>query len=254
MTCKVNADTTNGLKLTSDTSGEIDLQTNGTTKVHMDSSGNVGIGTSSPTDNLTVSTSGNTNFMIKSGNSNWGRIHFADTDDTDVGRILYDHANNNLTFWTNDNERMKIDSGGRVTIASIPSFLASGGSGNTTVSANNKFSFGSTKYNTGSHYSTTNSRFTCPVSGLYWFYVSLHADTDANDCRPVLRVNGADYSITVDAAQAFARTPSPSVIQLNMSIAINLSANDYVELWARAGSGSTLYYQGHSWFGGYLIG
>ena len=51
MTCKVNADTTNGLKLTSDTSGEIDLQTNGTTKVHMDSSGNVGIGTSSP-DNL----------------------------------------------------------------------------------------------------------------------------------------------------------------------------------------------------------
>ena len=41
MTCKINADTSNGLKLESDTSGAIDLQTNGTTKVQMDSSGNV---------------------------------------------------------------------------------------------------------------------------------------------------------------------------------------------------------------------
>ena len=41
MTCKVNADTTNGLKLTSDTSGAIDLQSNGTTRVSMDASGNV---------------------------------------------------------------------------------------------------------------------------------------------------------------------------------------------------------------------
>jgi len=57
MTCKVNADTTNGLKLTSDTSGEIDLQTNGTTKVHMDSSGNVGIGTSSPSNKLDIESS-----------------------------------------------------------------------------------------------------------------------------------------------------------------------------------------------------
>ena len=41
MTCKVNADTTNGLKLESDTSGAIDLQSNGTTRVSMDASGNV---------------------------------------------------------------------------------------------------------------------------------------------------------------------------------------------------------------------
>ena len=285
MTCKVNADTTNGLKLTSDTSGEIDLQTNGTTKVHMDSSGNVGIGTSSPNYPLDIEagalggTSGDTINLLElyHTNSNGSYLRFeglrtstgsdwqsAGTriqqviDVTDHGYIQFNGDSNNegISFGRGTStEHMRIDSSGRVTIASIPSFLASGSSGtNATVSANNQFSFGSTDYNTGSHYSTANSRFTCPVSGLYWFYVSLHADTDADDCRPVLRVNGADYSITVDAAQAFARTPSPSVIQLNMSIAINLSANDYVELWARAGTGSTLYYQGHSWFGGYLIG
>jgi hypothetical protein len=280
MTCKINADTTNGLKLESDTSGEIDIQSNGTTSINF-----------SPSQiTITDADSNQPRLLLKNTNADSsppfldfqkdssspadndviGKMRFIGDDDggntvayaTIVSTspdVSDGSENGDLRFETTvdgtNAERMRIDSGGRVTIASIPSFLASGSSGtNATVSANNQFSFGSTDYNTGSHYSTANSRFTCPVSGLYWFYVSLHADTDADDCRPVLRVNGADYAITVDAAQAFARTPSPSVIQLNMSLAINLSANDYVELWARAGTGSTLYYQGHSWFGGYLIG
>jgi len=253
MTVKINADTSDGLKFVSDTSGEIDLQTNGTTKVHMDSSGNVGIGTTNPDGALTIQATGASDITYKYTDGNTKA--FSKFDNSDFTFKEGTVGNDAYTFFTNNTERMRIDSSGRVTIASIPSFLASGSSGtNATVSANNKFSFGSTDYNTGSHYSTTNSRFTCPVSGLYWFYVSLHADTDADECRPSLRVNGSDYTISTDAIQAYAKTPSPSVIQLNMSIALDLSANDYVEVWARAGAGSTLYYQGHSWFGGYLIG
>mgnify|MGYP005995354833 CR=1 FL=1 len=41
MTCKVNADTSDGLKLVSDTSGAIDFQSNGVNKMSMDSSGNL---------------------------------------------------------------------------------------------------------------------------------------------------------------------------------------------------------------------
>jgi len=41
MTVKINADTSDGLKLVSDTSGTIDLQSNGTTKVSMDAAGNL---------------------------------------------------------------------------------------------------------------------------------------------------------------------------------------------------------------------
>ena len=41
MTCKINADTSDGLKLVSDTSGAIDLQSNGSTKASLDASGNL---------------------------------------------------------------------------------------------------------------------------------------------------------------------------------------------------------------------
>jgi hypothetical protein len=41
MTVKINADTTDGLKFVSDTSGAIDFQSNGITKMSMDSSGNI---------------------------------------------------------------------------------------------------------------------------------------------------------------------------------------------------------------------
>ena len=55
MSITLNADTSSGLVMTSDTSGEIKLQSAGTDTVTVDSSGNVGIGTSSPSTPLAVS-------------------------------------------------------------------------------------------------------------------------------------------------------------------------------------------------------
>ena len=108
MTCKVNADTTDGLKLTSDTSGEIDLQTNGTTKVHMDSSGNVGIGTSSPAGLLSLETNNPNIRFDDSDTSNNGEI----TLDNTALRIEVDEdntvASSKITFVVDGSERMRI--------------------------------------------------------------------------------------------------------------------------------------------------
>jgi hypothetical protein len=93
MTCKVNADTTNGLKLTSDTSGEIDLQTNGTTKVHMASDGKVGIGTTSPAQMLHVKAS---DARIRTEESS-GSTTFEMTN-TSSGHFLDSSGTNNLTI------------------------------------------------------------------------------------------------------------------------------------------------------------
>jgi hypothetical protein len=43
MTCKINADTTDGLKIVSDTSGAVDFQSNGTTRASIDAAGNLKI-------------------------------------------------------------------------------------------------------------------------------------------------------------------------------------------------------------------
>ncbi len=57
MTCKINADTSDGLKIVSDTSGAIDVQSNGTTKMTVLANGNVGIGTTSPGNKLDIESS-----------------------------------------------------------------------------------------------------------------------------------------------------------------------------------------------------
>ena len=54
MTCKINADTTDGLKIVSDTSGAVDVQSNGTTRMTVLANGNVGIGATSPTTKLDI--------------------------------------------------------------------------------------------------------------------------------------------------------------------------------------------------------
>ena len=68
MTCKINADTTDGLKLISDTSGEVDIQSNGTTKVTIDANGNINtVGQVSTTDNGTIVTRQNVKPLIING-------------------------------------------------------------------------------------------------------------------------------------------------------------------------------------------
>ena len=86
MATTINADTSDGLKLTADTSGEIELQSSGSTKVTMDTSGNLGIGTSSPTNKLSIS-----------GNESQ-RIDIANTSLTDAGEIVSFQWDNNADF------------------------------------------------------------------------------------------------------------------------------------------------------------
>jgi len=75
--------------------------------------GNVGIGTSSPSEKLTIQ-SGNLNFM--GGTNDAQYIKFGDSDDDDIGNIFYYHGNDNMVFTTNASEAMRIDSSGNVGI------------------------------------------------------------------------------------------------------------------------------------------
>ena len=115
------------------------LRNNGNqNRLIIDSSGNVGINRTSPAALLHVSKSytaptggidGNTCLLLSNsggsayaglaiqGTTSGGSyIHFGDTDDINVGNILYDHPTNSMQLITNANERLRITSSGTINI------------------------------------------------------------------------------------------------------------------------------------------
>jgi hypothetical protein len=108
------------------------LGTGAAERLRVDSSGNVGIGTTSPSKNLHIyDASGGATLKIESntanaydsskiellgGNLSTSEILLGDTISATVGRIIYRHDGNSLAFDVSNAERMRIDSSGNVGI------------------------------------------------------------------------------------------------------------------------------------------
>ena len=100
----------------------------GANKTVIDSSGRVGIGDSAP--NVEFSLKGtsdvisrvqatdqsNARVRIQAGNASSSYLEFGDSDDDDVGEIVYGHSDNHMRFRTNGSEHLRIDSSGNVGI------------------------------------------------------------------------------------------------------------------------------------------
>ena len=114
---------------------DIQISTNSTERMRIDSSGNVGIGTGSPSTLLHLNkTSGDCDLQVQATGTNTdarlnlyghsggvSQIRFGDQDDTNVGLLTYDHSTNSMQFRTADAERMRIDSSGRLLIGTTSS-------------------------------------------------------------------------------------------------------------------------------------
>ena len=169
-------------------------------------------------------------------------------------------------------ERMRIDKNGYVQKFYNPAFFAYGGTnGRTILPANSKVTFngvnnsiqsvnfsGNSK---NSGYSTSNSRFTAPVTGTYHFTVAIYfyGDNAGQICAIVPRVNGNEINNGSDVIFFFSHDHNNANNQDGLtqsgSLTLNLAANDYVEVWRRSGqTGDHYYYKGHSHFCGYLVG
>jgi hypothetical protein len=149
--------------LTSFTSTGIDDNAT-STAITIDSSENVGIGETSPVGKLHIKSadsgttlntaagqlflenSGNAGITIGSGASSLGLIYFADSGDGNVGRLEYSHSENSMRFWTNDSERMRIDSSGNVGIGTSSPSATLHIAGNS--SPTTEFKVGNSSWNT----------------------------------------------------------------------------------------------------------
>jgi hypothetical protein len=98
--------------------GTLALQSNGTTTaVTIDTSQNVGIGTTSTSRRLSVTNTASDPFLsIVGAASNEGGLLFGDNASDAAGQIRYLHASDAMYFSTNLTERVRIDSSGNVGI------------------------------------------------------------------------------------------------------------------------------------------
>jgi len=165
-------------------------------------------------------------------NTNTGSIRFGDVADNYIGAVEYNHTSDALSFYANNATRMTINSSGYVTKPNQPHILGS--------PVNSAGSGIADAFYTHVNYppiglSFSNSRITVPIAGVYLINFNSIADqsTIRRDIR--VKINGSTMG------QSLSNTsPSNSYNQNNVSLAIKLDENDYIQFdhddWYNSGS------------------
>ena len=245
------------------------IKSNGNNNMlHVDGGNNsVGIGTTGgTTGSLIVQSNSGAGGIAVIGRSNGGIGGISLYDDngsTSVGyiqgraddkqmRFWGTQADGNLSFATNNTERMKIHGTGEVTKPYQPAFMATRSGTETGYNASGNYAdvvtYNNSVYNIGNHYDTGTGYFTAPVAGVYYFSASAYMAFACGQCwfsSSAGRINQTDIVMN-----GMAQFPSGWCL-------LKLAANDTVGFhpYAESTTNGTLYANAnHTYFTGVLLG
>jgi hypothetical protein len=208
---------------------------------YWDTSGNLGVGTTSPLAKLSIGggslSDANVPVQISSGgsatetyfgankNGSYGALFgYSNGAGVGTGVAIRSVQAEPIMFFTSSNvERMKIDSSGRVTMPFQPCFY---GNPNATVSATNKVtSYTNTRTRGGITFSS--GVITVPVAGEYGVLVNAITNGSASLTYSIRKNGGIVLYSVID---------SGSFRTCAMLFVVQMAANDYLELWVDAGT------------------
>ena len=196
-------------------------------------------------------------------------VHLRRDDGNGEGGILLDNnsstqrmfvgtynANQETHIGTNGTQRLIINNSGHITMPNQPVFYAAADS--TIALTSGGFaeitSFSSAHVNVGSHYNTSNGRFTAPTAGTYQFAVASIGNQNADVYRFRFYKNGSslyNYELRIQTeGGAYA-------INGEMNITATLAASDYISIFARSDGGNNAYADSsfrYTYFRGHLMG
>ena len=127
-----------------------------------------------------------------------------------------------------------------------PAFKAWGQDSSTT--SNGKITFSSVSQN-GSHFSTANSCFTCPVNGWYLFFCQGLTHSVGTRLDLQFKVNNS----TIIKEERQYKASASNHESFHIEVLHYLSANDYVELHKNYGDSGVYTWQHWSFFQGFLV-